>query len=95
MIEVKLPPPPAIQETPPPLAQRILPAVGAALAYLGREVGPRLAHLVADVIEDRLARSRTAKPVQRTGTSTQELPRSSEERTRGGERRRTRRRGGR
>lgn len=94
MIEVKLPPPPALQQAPPSLAQRVLPAVGAALAYLGREVGPRLANLVADVIEDRLAHSRTARPARRTDTSLQEPQRSAEDRTRGGGRRRTRRRGG-
>ena len=95
IIEVKLPPPPAIREAPSSLAQRVLPAVGAALAYLGRELGPRLANLAADVIEDRLARSRTAKPVQRTDTSAQDLQRSAEEDNRGGARRRARRRGGR
>lgn len=55
IIHVQLPPPPAVRETEAPLSRRVLPLVGAALGFLGREVGPKLVNLAVDLLEQRLS----------------------------------------
>jgi ferredoxin len=47
--------------TPTPLRTKVVPVVGAALAFLGREVAPRLAMYLVDVLDRRLSRQPTLR----------------------------------
>jgi len=88
IITVRVPPPPAVEEPRPALAEAILPAVGATLAFIGRELGPRLLRLATEWIDDRLA-----QPAERERAATR---RPATGRGRGaGRQQRRRRRGGR
>jgi len=61
VIQVKLPPAPAPAASP---RTGILPVVGAALAWAGREVVPRLATYLLEVMDRRRARPRIQPPAQ-------------------------------
>ncbi|HID87755.1 MAG TPA: 4Fe-4S dicluster domain-containing protein [Anaerolineae bacterium] len=77
---IRVTPPPA----PAPLRQRMLPALGAALAFAGREILPRLGSYLLDLADRRLSRPPAA------GRSGAPIVQS---RGRGGRRLRRRRRG--
>ncbi len=54
-----------LQPAPLPWAARVWPAVGTALAVLGRELVPRLATYLADTLEQRMTQQSTSvSPVQ-------------------------------
>jgi NAD-dependent dihydropyrimidine dehydrogenase PreA subunit len=89
IITVRLPPPPTVAEPASPLT-RVMPAVGATLATLGRELGWRLAYRITAFLEDLLDPSSQGS---RAGRS-ESLDRPTRADGRGGRRRR-RRRGGR
>jgi len=75
---------------PAPLRSQVVPVVGAALAFLGREVAPRLAMVLMDALDRRLSQQ------PNTVGSTQNLTPSSKNGGKGrqkGRRRRQRRRG--
>jgi ferredoxin len=75
---------------PAPLRSQVVPLVGAALAFLGREVAPRLATVLMDALDRRLSHQ------PNTVGSTQNLTPSSKNGGKGrqkGQRRRHRRRG--
>jgi Fe-S-cluster-containing hydrogenase component 2 len=75
---------------PAPLRSKVVPVVGAALAFLGREVAPRLATVLMDALDRRLSQQ------PNTVGSTQNLTPSSKNGGKGrqkGRRRRQRRRG--
>jgi len=75
---------------PAPLRSQVVPVVGAALAFLGREVAPRLAMVLMDALDRRLSQQ------PNTVGSTQNLTPSSKNGGKGrqkGQRRRHRRRG--
>jgi hypothetical protein len=72
-----------------PSARGLAPVAGAALAFLGREVAPRLVDVLATALEHRLT-----KPATSTITSLSTSPKSPT-RTSQGMRRQTRCRGGR
>jgi ferredoxin len=76
--------------TPAPLRTKVVPVVGAALAFLGREVAPRLATHLMDALDRRLSQQ------PKLGGSNQNLTPSSRNSGKGrqkGRRRRQRRRG--
>jgi NAD-dependent dihydropyrimidine dehydrogenase PreA subunit len=77
------------RQAPAPLRTKVVPVVGAALAFLGREVAPRLATYLVDVLDRRLSHQ------PNTVGSTKNLAPSSSGRKGGqkGRRRRHRRRG--
>ena len=81
-----------------PLPSQIVPVVGAALAFLGREVAPRLATHLMDALDRRLSQQPTLRQAQDTATggSNRNLTPSSNKGGKGrqkGRRRRQRRRG--
>ena len=82
-----------------PHRSRVMPVVGAALAFLGREVAPRLATYLVDALDRRLSRQQPAlRRAQDVATisSTNNLAPSSNKGGKGrqkGRRRRQRRRG--
>jgi len=91
---------------PAPLRSQVVPVVGAALAFLGREVAPRLATYLVDALDRRLSQQPTLRPFDRLRTtqaqdtatvgSPQNLTPSSKNSGKGrqkGRRRRHRRRG--
>jgi Fe-S-cluster-containing hydrogenase component 2 len=90
---------PAEPHRPPaPLRSKVVPVVGAALAFLGREVAPRLATVLMDALDRRLSQQPTLRQAQDTATagSNQNLAPSSKSGGKGrqkGRRRRQRRRG--
>jgi Fe-S-cluster-containing hydrogenase component 2 len=49
--------------TPVPLRTKVAPVVGAALAFLGREVAPRLATYLVDALERKLSQQPTLRQV--------------------------------
>lgn len=51
IIPVHIPPPPTVIYRPPSLAQQLLPPLGAALAFLGREIAPRLLRLASERVQ--------------------------------------------
>lgn len=67
----------------------VLPAVGGALSWVGREIVPRLAPLAVDVLDATLERRRRLEPDTRPSQSVT----TARERPRQGRRRRCRRRG--
>ena len=81
---------PAGQKSLAPWRRVVLPAVGGALSWVGREIVPRLAPLAVDVLDATLERRRHLKPDTRPGQSVT----TARERPRRGRRRRHRRRGG-
>jgi Fe-S-cluster-containing hydrogenase component 2 len=54
--------------TPAPLRTKVMPVVGAALAFLGREVAPRLAMYLVDALDRRQARQPTLRQTQDVAT---------------------------
>jgi len=98
---------PAEPHRPPaPLRSQVVPVVGAALAFLGREVAPRLATYLMDALDRRLSHQPTPRPFDKLRTtqaqdtatvgSNQNLTPSSNKGGKGrqkGRRRRQRRRG--
>ncbi len=75
-----------------PRRTKVVPVVGAALAFLGREVAPRLAMYLVDALERRLTRPPTIRQAQDAAVSN--LPSlSSGKGIQTGRRRRHRRRG--
>ncbi len=82
IITVRVPPPPVEVAAAPSLARRVLPSVGAAIVFVGREIAPRVLRLATEVLEQRLARP--ARTIGRTKPSS---------RIGAGKRRRQRRRG--
>jgi len=92
VITVRLPPPTLVPPRPSPARQLGL-ALSAAMAYLGREVAPRLLRLGVDWVEERILTSQQAAsratPQQRGSAS----PAASRRASAGGQHRR-RRRGG-
>jgi hypothetical protein len=74
--------------TPAPLRTKVVPVVASALAFLGREVAPRLATHLVDALERRLSRQpNTVSPTSNLA------PRSSEKGSQKGHRRQHRRQG--
>ena len=60
VIRIRVPPPavrPASEVAPVPWRARVLPAVGAMLAYVGRELVPRIVPAVLDALERRPSQS--------------------------------------
>jgi len=51
---------------PAPLRSKVVPVVGAALAFLGREVAPRLATYLMDALDRRLSQQPTVRQAQDT-----------------------------
>jgi NAD-dependent dihydropyrimidine dehydrogenase PreA subunit len=49
-----------LHRTPAPLRTKVVPVLGTALAFLGREVAPRLATYLADVLDRRLSQQQPA-----------------------------------
>jgi NAD-dependent dihydropyrimidine dehydrogenase PreA subunit len=49
-----------LHRTPTPLRTKVVPVVGAALAFLGREVAPRLATYLVDALDRRLSQQPNA-----------------------------------
>jgi NAD-dependent dihydropyrimidine dehydrogenase PreA subunit len=90
---------PAEPHRPPaPSRSQVVPVLGAALAFLGREVAPRLAMVLMDALDRRLSQQPTLQQAQDTAIvgSTQNLTPSSKNGGKGrekGQRRRHRRRG--
>jgi ferredoxin len=78
------------QPQPVPLRAKILPVVGATLAWVGREIVPRLADYALDSLDRRAEERRVVRGARRTPS--QDAPACSE--GGGGRRRRQRRRGG-
>ena len=52
-----------------PRRSRVVPVVGAALAFLGREVAPRLATYLVDALDRRLSQRPTLRPSDKLRTS--------------------------
>jgi NAD-dependent dihydropyrimidine dehydrogenase PreA subunit len=78
---IRVTPPP----TPAPLRQQMLPALGAALAFAGRELIPRLGSYLLDLVDRRLSQPPAADlPAEQPSVQSEE---------RGGRRQRRRRRG--
>jgi NAD-dependent dihydropyrimidine dehydrogenase PreA subunit len=93
-----------LHRAPAPLQTKVVPVVGAALAFLGREVAPRLATYLVDALDRRLSHQPTLQPFDKlrtpqaqdtaTVSSTKNLaPPSSSGKSRQKGRRRRRRRG--
>ena len=79
-----------------PRRSQVVPVVGAALAFLGREVAPRLAMVLMDALDRRLSHQPTLRQAQDTATvgSTKNLaPSNGGKGGQKGRRRRQRRRG--
>ncbi|MGC9025854.1 MAG: hypothetical protein ACP5NB_13670, partial [Chloroflexia bacterium] len=64
IVAVQPPPLPAAASPAPSRSRGILPAVGSALASLGREVGPWLARLAAEALDARWAGRGTGLPAR-------------------------------
>jgi NAD-dependent dihydropyrimidine dehydrogenase PreA subunit len=79
-----------IQTTPEPLRAKVLPVMGAALAWAGRELVPRLTEYLLYRLDDKIVEQRVKGAGQRAQNGSR--PRASDER--GGGRRRRRHRGG-
>ena len=78
---------PAETRAPTPWRRVVLPVVGGALSWMGREVVPRLAPLALDVLDSALAR----RPGRSVDSRETRLALTNRERGRGGRRRRRRR----
>lgn len=57
-------------QAPVPWRRAILPAVGSAAAWVGRELVPRLAPLALDALESALDRREPGRPAERNGVPT-------------------------
>ena len=61
---------PAEPHRPPvPLQSQVVPVVGTALAFLGREVAPRLATVLMDALDRRLSHQPTLRPLDKLRTT--------------------------
>jgi NAD-dependent dihydropyrimidine dehydrogenase PreA subunit len=81
---------------PAPLRSQVAPVVGAALAFLGREVAPRLAMVLMDALDRRLSQQPPLRQVQDTatvGSTNNSAPSRGGKGRQKGRRRRQRRRG--